>query len=74
MNLDKMTKEQMLEKIETERASVKELDANYPEFELPRGGTAWHIHHTKVRDCYWRIRMLQTKLEDGDINQTAQVW
>jgi len=41
---------------------IKTLEATYPK---EYKSTAWHIHHTRVRDVYWKRRML-TARRDGD--------
>lgn len=49
-----------------------ELEKSYPTSDP--NSKEWHIHHTKIRDAYWRRRMLTTRLEGGDLNATAEVY
>lgn len=48
---------------EQETALIKELEATMPELVEGEGlysqaNTAYHIHYTKLKDAYWRRRML----------------
>jgi len=71
--------QEILMKIEKETQLIAELEANKPEW-YPELGR-WHeknreyeIHSVEIRDAYWRRRMLQTRLEGGDLAITAQVY
>lgn len=67
------------EQIQQQTELIAELESSYPPYnaDLDR----WHkdnrpheIHHVKIRDAYWKRRMLQTKLEGGDLSETAKVY
>ncbi len=66
-----MNPEELQRKIQEESDKIATLEKSYPDEWHSR---EWWIHHTEVRDAYWRRRMLTTQLEGGDINQTAEVY
>jgi hypothetical protein len=47
--------------VEEETALIAELEKSYPK---DTNSTEWHIHHTKVRDAYWRRRMKASKSDE----------
>lgn len=64
-----MDKENFNLKIQEETDLIKKLEKEYPKLDSSvhfyhKKNTAWHIHHTKVRDAYWRRRRLIAK-RDG---------
>lgn len=68
------SKEELKNKIQKQTDLIAVLEKSYPS---DRDSREWLIHHTSVRDAYWRRRMLQTKLEDGseeDLQETAKVY
>lgn len=70
-------KNELQNKIDAETALIKELEGSYPPYNQDRYSPerrAFEIHDTKVRDAYWRRRMLITKRDGGDLNQTAKVY
>lgn len=67
------------EKIAKENQLITELESSYPPYDSTLGrwhdnNRAYEIHYTKIRDCYWRKRMLETQLEGGDLNAAAQIY
>lgn len=67
------------QQIQAETDLIKQLETSYPPFDAKVGtyhptNTPWHIHHTKVRDAYWRRRMLIAKRDGLNIDATAQVY
>lgn len=77
------TKEELIAKIEEETANIKRLEASYPTYVQDGGrysqeNRAWEIHHTEVRDAYWRRRIAQDRLdgtsEDVIAKTTATVY
>jgi hypothetical protein len=65
--------------IEEQTALIKELEKSYPKLDNSVGfydaaNTQWHIHHTELRDAYWRRRMLIAKRDGIDENETAKVY
>lgn len=67
------------EKIAKEIQLIAELESSYPPYDNTVGryhenNLEYGRHHTKIRDCYWRKRMLETKLEGGDLNATAEIY
>ena len=80
---EKRTEQELKDLMVKETELIKELEKSYPkihgdvheEHRLYReDNLPWQIHHTKVRDAYWRRRMWQTELEGGDLTKTAQVY
>lgn len=67
----KRTKQQLEEMIKEITQEIKQTESHYPG---KYGTSEWWIHHTLVRDLYWRRRMLITELEGGDKNETAKVY
>jgi hypothetical protein len=75
----KRTPEELRQLIDKETEKIKTLEASYPELVEGKGlydsaNTPYHIHHTEVRDAYWRRRMFTSELNDGDLAATAQVY
>ncbi|RJQ30299.1 hypothetical protein C4565_00510 [Candidatus Parcubacteria bacterium] len=73
------TPEELNKLIDKETELIKTLEKTYPVMEDPSNryshkNLPWEIHHTKVRDAYWRRRMLLTELGGGDLNKTAEVY
>lgn len=66
------TAKELNQKIQKETELIVELEKSYPTSDP--NSKEWHIHHTKIRDAYWRRRMLTTRLEGGDLNATAEVY
>jgi hypothetical protein len=66
------TEADLIQLIAFETAEIKRLEGSYPVF--ADNETNWNIHHTECRDAYWRRRMWQTRLDGGDILQTAKVY
>ncbi|RDJ35716.1 MAG: hypothetical protein DWQ19_12935 [Crenarchaeota archaeon] len=74
-----MQKKELKQQIEEQTALIAELEKSFPK----RDDTVdrWHennrpyeIHHVKVRDAYWKRRMLITRLEEGAVSKTAAVY
>lgn len=66
------TAEELKQKIQKETELIVELEKSCPA--TNPNSTEWYIHQTKIRDAYWRRRMLTTRLEGGDLNATAEVY
>lgn len=64
--------EELKQKIQKETELIVELEKSCPTTDP--NSTDWYIHQTKIRDAYWRRRMLTTRLEGGDLNATAEVY
>lgn len=66
--------------IAEQTALIAELESSYPDSYDPSAGRhakvnrPTEIHHTKVRDAYWRRRMLIAKRDDLDEQATAAVY
>ena len=67
------------EKIAQETQNIETLEASYPE-SFPQFGRyheknrPFEVHHTKVRDAYWRRRMLTARKENLDLDATAKIY
>lgn len=61
------TREKLELRIEEETKLIKDLESSYPKYDLvnkwSKNNLEYHRHHTKVRDTYWRRRILIAKLE-----------
>ncbi|MCB0539976.1 MAG: hypothetical protein KDE33_20835 [Bacteroidetes bacterium] len=66
------TKKELKCQIQEETDLIARLEASYPDVVI--GSREWFIHHTKVRDAYWRRRMLLDQLEGRSSEETAKVY
>lgn len=56
------------EQIEQETQLINKLEATHPKMDpnvgfYHKNNTPWHIHHTELRDAYWRRRRFIAKKE-----------
>lgn len=69
------------EQIAAQTQLIEELENGYKDVEYfpelgrhHKSNRKFNIHHTNVRDAYWRRRMLVAKLENFDLNETAKLY
>lgn len=63
--------------IKEEDALIKELEASYPKIDITVGrfhpnNTNYEIHHTNVRDAYWRRRNWKEMLDGLTLQQAVE--
>lgn len=68
-----------LEEYDEQTALIEALKQSYPKYDADAGRWAevnrpYELHHIKIRDAYWRRRMLAAKLNGEDVKITAQVY
>jgi len=65
------------QQIEEQTKLIEELENSYPELVgkmYSDENYKWHIHHTKVRDAYWKRRMLIAEKKGLNEEQTARIY
>ncbi len=67
------------QQIDEETNLIRTLENSYPEYVSKAGryspeNRAFELHHTNVRDAYWRRRMLIAELENLSIQSALKCY